>query len=923
MPLKKLEWGDIPKEMYVKEKDQLEKWIECNICHVKIRIRSQYCYTEWITHCEGVKHCKIANSDTLKKVQKIETFFLKKKKKRPLSEENSSSKPVTESQTPDGKRKKTSTCPGFYYGKNTDLLPLYEKYKREDVVNNSINIQCSNGIWSVHSINCTGEQVNSRSSLCPDKKACENCFNYKHRNNLRERIGRMSKTLCIENYLMERTSTYTGFSEISKFLKANVKTASPNALKLRERCKQYVTHYHWLKTHFPKLQQYYAVDSSGKILHEKWITKLSKMYHDEPGMKDSLLHALIQFTLSRYDGHVNAQCSPKLIAFFQNVYALNPKFYKVFSQNFGGYHERTIRRYEANESPDAPVIDCSEKMIKKRSGDWITRLRQNNKDDVILVSLMADATKVPPIGEFCQRHKVWVGGTFPNHCIKEKDYKQHEFVKSTMATEIKVGMLSVQNIIEAISPFKIIAARPQATNEVADDYKDLLLHAVDELKNVYCISIAFDGLAAETQFIRKNLISFMNGTSGTVAMTDCNHAAKNIRSQLVLGSEVITGGNAIFDVGLLRLAGIAEDLYRVSDYASDVLVLKLCSSDTINKLMSLLVTDKEDPLNIAFMAISLYLLRAFLCAYNAESINSEARVSMIWSALMWFTSLEGISKISKNNLITSCLGGIFLAAQKKVRNLRFTTTEPLEHTFGTTRSWRREFSVNEFVTYSNKLDIILKNVIENGICSSTSTKGYMHGFQGFAEVVSRIKQKLTKKSPFETEDNWAVDVDYNGTIVDQIEKKIISAIGRINGPILNIMAMFNMQHLSPYCSEILSIKDLCSIYQSSSRQDNNLSIGDIVKAKTLTRNTDEIIKRLSNLALEFNSGNGNKLSTPDESIDADNVISKTLKGGEETWIEFDCQCFYNFISEDVSNCNVGKMLCHMQDSMRSSMEKRE
>ena len=88
------------------------------------------------------------------------------------------------------------------------------------------------------------------------------------------------------------------------------------------------------------------------------------MYHDEPAMKDSLLDELIKFRLSRYDGHVNAQCSPKLIAFFQNIYALNPKFYEVFSQNFGGYHERTIRRYNVNESPDVPIIDCSEKMIK-------------------------------------------------------------------------------------------------------------------------------------------------------------------------------------------------------------------------------------------------------------------------------------------------------------------------------------------------------------------------------------------------------------------------------------------------------------------------------------------------------------------------------------------------------------------------------
>ena len=193
-----------------------------------------------------------------------------------------------------------------------------------------------------------------------------------------------------------------------------------------------------------------------------------------------------------------------------------------------------------------------------------------------------------------------------------------------------------------ISIFIIIAARPQATNEVADDYNSAILHSVDDIKNVHCISMAFDGLVAETHFIRTNLISFMSGNSNTVVMTDCNHAAKNIRSQLVLGSDIVTGSLAIFDVGILRLAGVSVDLYRVSDYASDVLVLKPCSSDTINKLMDLVLTTKEDPLNVAFVAITLYFLRTFLCAFNAEDINSEGQISMMWSALMWFSSLVGV-----------------------------------------------------------------------------------------------------------------------------------------------------------------------------------------------------------------------------------------------------------------------------------------
>ena len=60
-------------------------------------------------------------------------------------------------------------------------------------------------------------------------------------------------------------------------------------------------------------------------------------------------------------------------------------------------------------------------MTQKRANDWIMKLIMSNQDGIILVSAMADATKVLPMGDFPQRHKVWVGGIFPNHCIKEKD----------------------------------------------------------------------------------------------------------------------------------------------------------------------------------------------------------------------------------------------------------------------------------------------------------------------------------------------------------------------------------------------------------------------------------------------------------------------------------------------------------------------
>ena len=59
-------------------------------------------------------------------------------------------------------------------------------------------------------------------------------------------------------------------------------------------------------------------------------------------------------------------------------------------------------------------------------------------------------------------------------------------------------------------------------------------------------------------------------------------------------------------------------------------------------------------------------------------------------------------------------------------------------------SWKREFTVNEFIIFFNKLEIIMKNVIENDINTGTSSKGYMTGFAEFTEVVGRMKKKFKK-----------------------------------------------------------------------------------------------------------------------------------------------------------------------------------
>ena len=108
----------------------------------------------------------------------------------------------------------------------------------------------------------------------------------------------------------------------------------------------------------------------------------------------------------------------------------------------------------------------------------------------------------------------------------------------------------------------------------------------------------------------------------------------------------------------------------------------------------------------------------------------------------------------------------------------------------------------------------MKNVLQFDMKTSMTRKGYMHGFQGFTNVVKKINQKFSKNK-FERElDSWAVDVDYNSTIpvVEQININVVSTIKRIQGLVLNLMRVFDMTDISSFCGNIDKVADICSMY---------------------------------------------------------------------------------------------------------------
>ena len=63
-------------------------------------------------------------------------------------------------------------------------------------------------------------------------------------------------------------------------------------------------------------------------------------------------------------------------------------------------------------------------------------------------------------------------------------------------------------------------------------------------------------------------------------------------------------------------------------------------------------------------------------------------------------------------------------------------------------------------------------------------------------------------------------MDYNSTIpiIDQINHEVISVIKRIQGPVLNLMHLYDIQDVSSYCGKIDTVNKICSIYQPMSKQ---------------------------------------------------------------------------------------------------------
>ena len=95
----------------------------------------------------------------------------------------------------------------------------------------------------------------------------------------------------------------------------------------------------------------------------------------------------------------------------------------------------------------------------------------------------------------------------------------------------------------------------------------------------------------------------------------------------------------MFDPWLLKLVKISQKLWRIKDYTSDAIVLKLASYDTVQKLITLEESESEtiavDTGNLAVTVVSLIFMRLCSYAVNARNINWKDREMYCWDNFLW------------------------------------------------------------------------------------------------------------------------------------------------------------------------------------------------------------------------------------------------------------------------------------------------
>ena len=100
---------------------------------------------------------------------------------------------------------------------------------------------------------------------------------------------------------------------------------------------------------------------------------------------------------------------------------------------------------------------------------------------------------------------------------------------------------------------------------------------------------------------------------------------KYMQYQLVGVSGAVTIGICVVDAEILRQSGVSTEIWRPTDFAYDILVLKWTSCDSVQKIQEHTYSDVSDALACDVVPLMVMLVVTRLCLFLVNSALTDSK----------------------------------------------------------------------------------------------------------------------------------------------------------------------------------------------------------------------------------------------------------------------------------------------------------
>ena len=246
---------------------------------------------------------------------------------------------------------------------------------------------------------------------------------------------------------------------------------------------------------------------------------------------------------------------------------------------------------------------------------------------MIPFSISIDGTKLSNNISLSSAHKCIFGYASPHRAISIENKSIEEVVlllkgkgmDMVHTEEVKVVLVTFQQVTNGMCSYMNLCGRPQTSNESSTFNDDTIRSDLEyrrEENNAALTKVAVDGVSCDDYFTRTLSYNFLKDKSSHTAITDPHHNFNNFWYQLIGGSGCTVIRIYIINTHLLIIARVSINLWRIIDYESDLLVLKLSSYDTLCKLCEIFLTEEEG--SVGALCVTLYFVRLSLYATNSK-----------------------------------------------------------------------------------------------------------------------------------------------------------------------------------------------------------------------------------------------------------------------------------------------------------------